>query len=171
MFYPFGGGLCSYLSLERLLVVLVDGMLAAIAEGIEHVQVESDNWELVTFLSSPTAPPLVVHSIVENIHHFHPYFLIRTYFYIPREINSLAESLARQSLSIVCLTSWSIASRVFLKFVTQIPFVFHVNKKKKKKKKKKKGPAGHILESVDSVLTFLSLKSINFLRVQCVPLN
>ncbi|XP_043724203.1 uncharacterized protein LOC122671166 [Telopea speciosissima] len=87
------------------------GMQHCISMGINHLEVENDNQELMRCLSDQyLSPPLEIFTIVQDIMALSSSFSSCIFHIIPRENNSMADSLARRALSVACRTSWLIST-------------------------------------------------------------
>ncbi|XP_043720946.1 uncharacterized protein LOC122668447 [Telopea speciosissima] len=80
-------------------------MLEMIANGYVRVMVESDNSNLVIYIrDGGRTSPLMIRVIIEDIIQLSSFF-VSCSFTFPREINSMADSLARRALSLTCVTN------------------------------------------------------------------
>ncbi|XP_043703729.1 uncharacterized protein LOC122653841 [Telopea speciosissima] len=83
------------------------GMIQAIGEYIDHLEVESDSKKMISFIQDPSRNALAdISPVVNDISHLSSFFRSISFSYIPREINSVADSLARKALSILCRIDW-----------------------------------------------------------------
>ncbi|XP_043718140.1 glucan endo-1,3-beta-glucosidase 11-like [Telopea speciosissima] len=76
------------------------GLLPCIADGFDCIKVESDSSEAVKFINSTTLPPIEFQPIIEDIKFLKVQFTSCSFFHISREINSVADSLARKAVSL-----------------------------------------------------------------------
>ncbi|XP_043700297.1 uncharacterized protein LOC122651019 [Telopea speciosissima] len=80
-------------------------MLELISNDYTHVMIETDNLNLVTYVTSGGGTsPLHIRAIVEDIIHLSSFFVSCSFTCIQWEINSVADSLARRALSLTCTT-------------------------------------------------------------------
>ncbi|XP_043705312.1 uncharacterized protein LOC122655154 [Telopea speciosissima] len=98
-------------SLEGEALALRVGLLHSIAECVDDLVAEMDCKELVNFFSNnPTPPPIPLFNVIADIKHPISSFRSCTVLFIPREINSMADSLARKATSLTCETTMPLST-------------------------------------------------------------
>ncbi|XP_043710149.1 uncharacterized protein LOC122659059 [Telopea speciosissima] len=80
------------------------GLFYSIAEMIDDIIVESDNLDLVKYLTDLKTPPQDSITFVQDIGYLPSFPHYCSFKFVPREINSVADSLARRVGSIGCRT-------------------------------------------------------------------
>ncbi|XP_043700203.1 uncharacterized protein LOC122650905 [Telopea speciosissima] len=95
------------------------GLLEGISEGLDFLMVESNCKELISlvFGSQSTTPP-EVYTILQDIRELRGYFRECTFHHVSRENNSMADSLARRTISLACRISWPISTTWMSDLVT-----------------------------------------------------
>ncbi|XP_043705445.1 uncharacterized protein LOC122655307 [Telopea speciosissima] len=86
------------------------GLILSISEGVEWLQVESDNQQVIRLINSDSPPPFEIASIVKDIKLLMTYIRTCSFSFIPGEINSVADSLARRAKSVAGTTSWPVST-------------------------------------------------------------
>ncbi|XP_042509137.1 uncharacterized protein LOC122084769 [Macadamia integrifolia] len=91
-------------------IAIHSSLLEAISEDITHVVVENDNKDVIIYLNNGTSSAsLTVNAILEDILHLKTYFGSCIFSFVPREFDSLANSLVRRALSVMGRTVWPIS--------------------------------------------------------------
>ncbi|XP_043710407.1 uncharacterized protein LOC122659356 [Telopea speciosissima] len=78
-----------------------EGLLEDVSEGTLSIVVESDNQTIISYLLDPSkSPDLRILPILEDIRHISSYLDDCIFSFVPRSVNSIADSLARRALSV-----------------------------------------------------------------------
>ncbi|XP_043718001.1 uncharacterized protein LOC122665942 [Telopea speciosissima] len=90
-------------------IAIHSGLLLDIRGGFSNVLVESDCSCLINQLSS-SEPEIAIDSIFHDIVHLQKSFVECSISYVPRSVNSVADSLARSALSVESPIVWPLTS-------------------------------------------------------------
>ncbi|XP_043717783.1 uncharacterized protein LOC122665697 [Telopea speciosissima] len=86
-------------------------MMEMIKVGFVWVMIESDNASLISYIKGGGGTsPLHIRAVVDDIVNVSSSFVSSCFFSIRREINSVADSLARRALALTCTTEWPIST-------------------------------------------------------------
>ncbi|XP_043705532.1 uncharacterized protein LOC122655400 [Telopea speciosissima] len=96
--------------LQGELMAIRTAVFVALEEGFTHLQVETDSMVAVELIhQSNSVPPTDVVNILSDIHRLSASFSSIVFSCIPRDLNSVADTLARKALPLVCETDWPIS--------------------------------------------------------------
>ncbi|XP_043692767.1 uncharacterized protein LOC122643182 [Telopea speciosissima] len=86
-------------------IVVQLSIMGMITNGFERVMIGFDNMNLITYIKDGGGTsPLHIRALVDNIIHLSSSFVSCCFFFIPQEINSVADSLTRRPLPLTCAT-------------------------------------------------------------------
>ncbi|XP_043710408.1 uncharacterized protein LOC122659358 [Telopea speciosissima] len=82
-------------------------LIQALEDGHQRLQVEFDSKELLSFLLDPNrVPPSEAAIMIADVRRLVASFMSISFLCIPRDLNSIADTLARKALSIMCKIDW-----------------------------------------------------------------
>ncbi|XP_043687688.1 uncharacterized protein LOC122638901 [Telopea speciosissima] len=97
-------------------------MQEMVANDFERVVIESDSKSLITYIENGGgAAPFHVKTLVDDIIYLSLSFVSCSFGCISREINSVADSLARRALSLTCTTKWPLSSPWLCELCSSLP--------------------------------------------------